>query len=80
VKRLEARIRMALGELVLIGDPDRAELDFYEEREGERRCLGTLALARPEELGLLFERLAQTDGGEAPPSTPGPLQPFQPPK
>lgn len=80
MKPLEARIRLVDGELVLIGHPDRAELELYEERDGERRRLGKLSLARPEELAPLFERLCQAAEAEAPPSTPGPLEPFQPPR
>jgi hypothetical protein len=77
VKRVEERLRLASGaELVLIGDRERARLELYEERNGKRRRLGSLALSQPEELVRLFEHLADNNGGHAPPSDHGQIAPF----
>jgi hypothetical protein len=74
---VEARLRLIDRDLVLVGVPERARLDVFEEgSDGERRRLGSLSLARPEELRPLLEAL-ETGGG--PPSDSGPPQPFQPP-
>jgi hypothetical protein len=74
---VEARLRLIDRDLVLVGVPERARLDVFEEQsDGQRRRLGSLTLARPEELDPLLEALETTGG---PPSDAGPPQPFQPP-
>lgn len=77
VKRFEARLRMVEGELVLLGDVAGRSLEICEAQGGEVRRIGKLTLQNPEELEALFQRLSSSE--QAPPSTPGPIEPFQPP-
>jgi hypothetical protein len=73
---MEARLRLVDRDIVLVGVPERARLDVFEQDGDERRPIASLSLARPEELGRLFEALAEST---APPSDAGPSSPFQPP-
>ncbi len=77
MKKLEARFRLVEGELVLIGDPAARSLEICQAQSGELKSLGRLSLADPSELSRLFEQLTRAES--APPSTAGPMQPFQPP-